>query len=66
MIGAIFVHFDDSAEDIRSAIYLNLRHAAFVDPKLVLKHAKTNLQRMNNKEDCRNLVEYCEERIEEF
>lgn len=43
MINAIFVHFDDNSEDIRSAIFVNLRHAAVVNPKLVQKQAKQNL-----------------------
>ena len=58
MINAIFVHFDDSSEDIQSAIHLNLKQAAIVDPKLVLKQAKVNLQRMKHKDNCRELVEY--------
>lgn len=49
MIGAIFVHFDDTSEEIRSAIYVNSRHAAIVNPQLVLKHAKTNAGRMLHK-----------------
>ena len=48
MINAIFVHFDDSSEDIQSAIYSNLKHAAVVDPKLVLKQARINIQRMKH------------------
>ena len=59
VINAIFVHFDDSSEDIQSAIYTNLKHAAVVDPKLVLKHAKANLQRMKHKDNCKELIEYC-------
>lgn len=59
MIGAIFVHFDDSSEDIQSAIFVNLKQAAIVDPKLVLKHAKTNVQRMKHKGNCKELIEYC-------
>jgi len=39
VINAIFVHFDDSNEDIRSSIFVNLRYAALIDPKMVLKHA---------------------------
>jgi hypothetical protein len=64
VINAIFIHFDDNNEEIRSAIYLSLRHAALVDPRLVLKHAKNNLQRMKHKENCNDLIGYCQERIE--
>lgn len=64
VINAIFVHFDDNNEDVRSAIYANLRHAALVDPKLVLKHSQNNLGRMKHKENCMELIEYCKERIE--
>ncbi len=64
VIGAIFVHFDDNSEDIQSAIFVNLKQAAIVDPKLVLKHAKTNVQRMKHKSNCNELIEYCSERIE--
>ena len=49
VINAIFVHFDDSSEEIQSAIYTNLRQAAIVDPKLVLKQAQVNLKRMKFK-----------------
>jgi hypothetical protein len=66
VINAIFVHFDDNNEDVRSAIYANLRHAALVDPRLVLKHSQTNFGRMKHKENCMELIEYCQERIEEF
>lgn len=59
MINAIFIHFDDANPDIRSAVALSLRHAASVDPKLVLKHAKTSLQRMKHRDNCVELVEYC-------
>jgi len=48
MINAIFVHFDDSSEDVQSAIYTSLKHAAVVDPKLVLKHAQINVKRMKH------------------
>ena len=66
VINAIFVHFDDNNEEIRSAIYTNLKIAANVDPKLVLKHAQNNMNRMKHKENCRELIEYCQEKIEEF
>lgn len=53
VISSLFVHFDDSAEDIRSAIFSNLRMAAVVDPKLVCKQAHQHLQRMMHKDLCR-------------
>lgn len=66
MISAIFIHFDDSSEEIQSAIHVSLRHAAIVNPKMVCKQAEVNLQRMKHKEKCSELIEYCHERIEEF
>lgn len=66
VISALFIHFDDNSEDIRSAIYSSLKHAALVAPKVVLRHSENNLGRMKHKEQCRELREYCEERLEEF
>ena len=43
-----------------------MRQAAIVKPKMVLKQAKVNVGRMKHKENCRDLVDYCEERISEF
>jgi hypothetical protein len=63
VINAIFVHFDDSSDDIRGAIFLSLKHAALVDPREVLKHAQNNLKRMKNRDRCEELIEYCQERI---
>jgi hypothetical protein len=59
VINAIFVHFDDNSEDIQSAIYTNLKHASIVDPKIVLKHAKSYISRMKHKNNCKDLIEYC-------
>jgi hypothetical protein len=66
VINALFVHFDDTAEDVRSSIFSNLRMAAVVDPRLVGKQAHQHLNRMMHKDLCRELIEYCEERIQEL
>jgi hypothetical protein len=53
VVGAIFIHFDDSNEDIRSAIHLALKHAALTDAKMVAKHCQQNLPRMKHSSGCR-------------
>jgi hypothetical protein len=49
MVGAIFVHYDDSNEEIRDAINVSLRFAAVVSPDQVLKNAKLSIAKMKHK-----------------
>ena len=66
MIGAILVHFDDSSEDIQDAVFGSLKQAAAVDTKLVLKHARESHKRMRHKERCAELIEHCQELLEDM
>ena len=65
MINAIFVHYDDNNENIRDAVNESLKFAAKVDPNQVLKGGKMNIQKMKHKNQCEELMEFCEELIEE-
>jgi hypothetical protein len=56
MVSAIFVHFDDSNEEIRDVINVSLRFAAVVAPDQVLKNAKVSLDKMKHKEQCVELI----------
>ncbi len=56
MVGAIFIHFDDSSEEIQDCIYVSLRFAANINPQQVLKAAESNLKKMKHKEKCQSLI----------
>jgi hypothetical protein len=56
MISAIFVHYDDSNEEIRDAINGSLRFAAVVSPDQVLKNARISISKMKHKEQCGELI----------
>jgi riboflavin synthase len=65
IISDVFIHFDEENDELRKKVLVTLKHATKVNPKYMLEKAKGQLKKMKHTSICEELIEYCEEALQD-
>ena len=66
IIETLFVHFDDSKEEIRIAVKEVLKYASQVYSKKFLEIAEDNLKRFTHQSICKEVIEYASQFVNKY